>query len=352
VPKGKWTVIGQSAFCSFQVSKLLSDYETSIAECKAMTLRDAHCSHQMYANGKDCNCVLAHHSCDFQPSTSGNSVYQWQPDASEGTTTTSVARRPTTTAQPDEVAVFEDDPSVDQADGSSLFCFLLVVPWGTEHELVKWQHKERKGIFDCDQHAVYSNTTNIDLMGAQVLLVPTDLACPTGGQWKTRLNTPIFIKLWQQVVRDGQYSLTAWTVKVDPDAVFLPQRLRDVVGSPSHHGAQEGNGIFADNCEYRHSLHGPIELLSRRALEVYSLGHQAHCKQPPQEDVYMRACLLKLGVKKIQDYSLLAEEYCFWDWRSCKASRVAFHPFKTLQGQWDCFANAEKHGEWHSPAVG
>lgn len=357
-----WMMIGQNAFCSFQLSKSLSDYTTSVAKCKEVALVDADCSHQIYANGVDCNCVLANHTCDFQPSTSGNSVYQWQDGsvrvagsstttrASVPTTDTNRSPRPTTTRQ-HRVEVFEDADAFDEAQKNSLFCFMLVVPWGREHELVTWQHKAHKGIFNCDQHAVYSNTTNLNLNGVQVQVVQTDLHCPIGGQWNTRLNTPIFIKLWQQVVRDGQYSLTSWTVKADPDAVFLPQRLRDVVESPSHRTAQEGNGVFADNCEYRHSLHGPLELLSRRALEVYSLGHQEHCEQPPQEDVYMRACLLKLGVKVLNDYNILAEEYCFWDWRSCKSGRVAFHPFKTLHGQWDCFANAEKFGDWH-PAQG
>jgi hypothetical protein len=223
---------------------------------------------------------------------------------------------------------------------------MMVLPWGQEPHLVKWQYDARKGIFDCDIYDVYSNTTDIGVSGMQIKLVQADLDCPIGGEWKTRLNTPIFIKLWEQVVRDGRYKHTAWTVKLDADSVFFPQRLRDVVASPGHDAAQESNGLFADNCQYRHELHGPIELLSRRALEVFAIGHEKICEQPPQEDVYLRACLIKLGVRIIRDYTLLAEEYCFWDWKSCTSSRVVFHPFKTLQGQWDCFYNAEKHGEW------
>jgi hypothetical protein len=54
-------------------------------------------------------------------------------------------------------------------------------------------------------------------------------------------------------------------------------------------------------------------------------------------------------VRVLQDFVLLAEEYCYWNWKTCEGSRVAFHPFKTLQGQWDCYARAETHGDWRTP---
>jgi hypothetical protein len=234
----------------------------------------------------------------------------------------------------------------DQVDPSSLFCFMLVVPWGEEPELVNWQYKEGKGIFQCDKYAVYSNETRGGLSGLPIRVFQADLYCPLGGQWDTRLNTPMFIKLWEQVVYDGLYKSTAWTVKLDPDTVFFPSRLRDVVARPDHLSAQDGNGLFSYNCEYKKTLHGPIELLSRRALEVYADDHKEICTQPPQEDVYLRRCLRKLGVRVLQDFVLLAEEYCYWNWKTCEASRVTFHPFKNLQTQRDCFARAEEQGKW------
>jgi hypothetical protein len=238
--------------------------------------------------------------------------------------------------------------SKQDIEPTSLFCFMLVVPWGDEPKVVKWQHKSKKGIFQCDKFSLYSNVTVGDLSDLPIKVVHVDLFCPIGGQWATRMNTAVFIKLWDQVVHDGVYRSTAWTVKLDPDTVFFPNRLRDVVRTPAHRSAQEDNGMFSDNCEYKNTLHGPIELLSRRAVEVYAAGHKHICTLPPQEDVYMRACLLKLGVKSVQDFILLAEQYCYYDWTSCKSSRVAFHPFKSLQSQWDCFGTAEKVGQWVS----
>jgi hypothetical protein len=87
--------------------------------------------------------------------------------------------------------------------------------------LLRWQKQENKSIFACDEHAVYSNTTSEDLRGLTPRIVEHDLSCPIGGQWHTRLNTWIFMALWRQVWEDGQFRFTAWTVKVDPDAVFF-----------------------------------------------------------------------------------------------------------------------------------
>lgn len=351
---GRWVLIGRNATCSPTVSKTLAGFDTSPSQCKALTLADEDCGTQMYVSEFMCRCVLAKSSCDFQPGISGDNVYEWREhnrqqkstvfmpwpqDAPTETTTTALSQSLASHAATTTAQLHKEDPH-------SLFCFMLVVPWGEEPKLVRWQHDAKKGIFQCDHYAVYSNTTDIGVKGLSVKVVRTDLDCKLGGKWLTRLNTPIFIKLWDQVVLDGQYSLAGWTVKLDADSVFFPQRLRELVATPSHRTAQDSNGIFSDNCGYRHDLHGPIELLSRTALETWAIGHVKICDQPPQEDVYLRKCLLSLGVRKVPDYTLLAEEYCYWDWKSCQSSRVVFHPFKKLQGQWDCYAQAEKYGNW------
>jgi hypothetical protein len=232
-------------------------------------------------------------------------------------------------------------------DPTSLFCFSLALPSGSaEPELLRWQHSEHRGIFACDEHAVYSNITSKILRTLKPRIFDADLSCPKGGTWHTRLNTWIFMKLWRQVFEDGQFRLAAWTVKVDPDAVFLAERLRDVVADTEHAHAQQGNGMFGSNCEYKHSLHGALELLSRRALEVYAADNKEKCREPPQEDVYLRECLLALGVKELKDWELLAEESCFWDWKSCTSARVTFHPFKELKAHKECAANADVRGSW------
>merc|ERR1712151_1000458 len=99
-------------------------------------------------------------------------------------------------------------------------------------------------------------------------------------------------------------------------------------------------GIFLNNCKL--GLHGPIEVVSRKALEVYA-AHRNACEEPPQEDVYLMACLLKNGARQLDMFNVLAEKDCWrdgWhqdpDWRSCTSDRAAFHPFKTPQAYQQC----------------
>lgn len=245
--------------------------------------------------------------------------------AGGNTTKDSVAENTTTKAPPKIVP---------------LFCWALITPWGYERGLVTWQHEHKAGIFGCDDWAVYSNET-LDFGGAfQNKIVHTKLKAPVGGQWNTLLNTPIFLATWKQVLKDGQFWLAEWTVKVDADAVLFPERLRGLVKAPGHEHPQWGNGMFADNCGYTRSMHGPIELFSRRALVVWN-KRMSECKQPPQEDVFMRECMLQLGATELRDYNLLAEQSCFWDWWNCQSQHVAFHPFKKLDDYRGCMERSK-----------
>merc|ERR1712183_574639 len=98
---------------------------------------------------------------------------------------------------------------------------------------------------------------------------------PTGGKFMTALNTAIIIKVWEHVLQDGRPFRYDWTVKVDPDTVFLAQRLRDVVGSFGLHEHLEAkNGAYFSNCQF--GLHGAVEVFSRKALDIYATGN-ARC---------------------------------------------------------------------------
>lgn len=230
---------------------------------------------------------------------------------------------------------------------TSLFCASLVVPWTSEPALVEMQLKERLGLFTCEDFAVYSNT---ELSFGEGLIMTRslgiDLHCYRGGPFNTFQNTPIFMKFWDRLIKDGEFKSNAWTVKLDPDAVFFADRLRDIVraeGSPR-------NAAFLNNCQL--GLHGPLEVLSRRTLEVY-YAHHEHCPRPGQEDTYLEACFGHLGVQKVDKWDLLAEKDCWRnsfvkdpDWYLCKSAHVAFHPFKqTGSYQW-CDKNARGEGHW------
>mmetsp|Transcript_64425 Transcript_64425/g.185120 ORF Transcript_64425/g.185120 Transcript_64425/m.185120 type:complete len:757 (-) Transcript_64425:55-2325(-) len=217
----------------------------------------------------------------------------------------------------------------------TLFCFSVMVSWNYEPELVRMQNDGKRSIFQCEGFAVYSNKM-IDL-GNNVwsrVVQGTDLKCRKGGEFNTLLNTPVFQKVWEQVLNDRLYDNYEWTAKVDCDAVFFPPRLRKLVQGPALEGAQGGNGAFINNCGF--GLHGPIEVVSRRALNTYKEAWH-HCDNPPQEDVYLQACMNKLGVTQVNQFDLLSEEACRTpDWQACQSSHVAFHPFKELEDYQEC----------------
>jgi len=227
--------------------------------------------------------------------------------------------------------------------GQSLFCFSLMLPYGFEPVLLGWQFERGASIFACDEYAVYSNVTLTVAPGLTTQPVASGLACAKGGEFKTALNTDIFIAVWARVVSDGRFRFHDFTVKIDPDAVFMAQRLRGYV---SRH-PERASGLYLNNC--RRGMHGPVEVLSRRAVEVWWGGIpscQAHfgqvCSGPCEwgEDMFMDQCLMKvLGVERIEEPGLLLEENCDppAGWKSCQSSATAvFHPFKDIAAYSAC----------------
>lgn len=251
-----------------------------------------------------------------------------QMEALETTTTTTATTTPTSTVTATTTTVFI---------GPSLFCFSLMLPWGYEPQLLQMQITERRSIFACDEFAVYSNKV-MNLSVVRTRVVDTNLHCKIGGAFGTALNTPIFIEVWRQLIRDGRYQFHDWTVKADPDAVFIPDRLRLILRVDKDISL-DGKGEFVCNCKF--GLHGPLEVVSRRAIDTYAAGWKT-CKQPPQEDVYLQQCLLHLEVKQVDHFKLLAEDHCeSKDWATCQSQHVAFHPFKSVPAYLKCLASAD-----------
>jgi hypothetical protein len=226
-----------------------------------------------------------------------------------------------------------------------------MLPFGYERDLLALQYREGLSIFGCDEYEVYSNMTLEVAPGDGVLTtvrVKSDLKCKKGGEFKTALNNDIFLAVWAKVISDGRYRFHDWTVKVDPDCVFFPARLRAIL---VNHKDPGGQGMYLNNC--KRGMHGPLEVLSRNAVLAWGKG-QAHCTKHFTklcsgpclwgEDMFLDQCLQKvLKVKRDFDEHLLVEDHCDPppDWYSCReASAVAFHPFKEPAGFRHCVRNA------------
>jgi hypothetical protein len=227
----------------------------------------------------------------------------------------------------------------------TLYCFALVRPGSYEIGLMTMQRDMDVGIFACDEHTILSNQALGS--GFNTSLVQSDLTCEMGGEFHTAMNTDIFMAVWTKVIMLGRYRDHDWTVKVDPDTVFFPLRLR--LAAAFHNVPPEG--AYLNNCKY--GLHGPLEVFSREAVKRWASGSancvtyfNKICHGPCAwgEDMFIDQCLSRvIKIPRLNDWNLLSEDHCdSTDWEQCQNGGVAFHPFKTVEGFRGCLARA--HG--------
>jgi hypothetical protein len=214
-------------------------------------------------------------------------------------------------------------------------------PWTPEEDLLREQLRWNRGIFACDDTIVISSVkTNLgnDSYGQPVITWANpppsqqmgDLNQPgvTTNSW---LNTATFMIAFNTIIADsaGRLWNNDFFVKVDPDAVMFPDRLRN------HVKPHVGQPMFFLNCAPK-KLYGALEVFSKQAMGLYKDGHK-RCEtemawQGWGEDYYFSMCLYKLGVKGVADYTLVGDDRCMK--APCSDPwRAAFHPFKDV-GSW------------------
>jgi len=229
----------------------------------------------------------------------------------------------------------------------SLFCFSLVLPGVRQAALVKWQFEHNLGPFACDRSLVYATSDagrrlraelGMDRLRPAAARCDDDCASEGGGQ----LRTKAFALLWRQVVQEGEFRSAAWSVKVDPDCVFFPARLRSLLSGPRHAEPASGSGMFLLSCMRRHALEGPLQVLSRDAVALYGRSAE-RCgelqkKHPRRPDAYMHECLLRLGASEREAWSLLSSSGCLGEAGgvNCGGTLVSYHPLPTVAAYRDC----------------
>jgi len=194
----------------------------------------------------------------------------------------------------------------ETAAAPSLFCVTLVLPFGNEPHIIAAQKEMRIGIFLCDTAEVYS---------AESITLPPGLnsssdVMASGGRARDRslLGAGIFIQFWDLVIADPRSNSYTWTVKVDPNTVFLPGRLREVLRHLYSPQGDGGTAVFLNNCHL--GMHVPIEVLSRMAVSKYrSQKHVCTAGLVNStwvlEGPYLSNCLLRLQVPKVDAFNLL-----------------------------------------------
>jgi len=232
----------------------------------------------------------------------------------------------------------------------SLFCFSVMMAGGYEEGLLKMQLRKGISIFACEEWSVFSSEKVLLSPGPPVEIRSSDigsLKCGIGGPWHLALNSEIFERAWARVFRDEKYTLADWTVKADPDAVFLPARLRGQVGR-----ADALANVYLNNCDQ--GLHGPIEVIARGGMETFRKGIKNCTKELSHEfdqwgeDVFLRHCLGLLEVNRVDNFQLLTEAVCFDEnpvRTGCVSGKVSFHPFKTVDDYLKCHDQAANQTE-------
>lgn len=240
-------------------------------------------------------------------------------------------------------ALLQDGGHELYAAGTRLYCFTLVRPSSNEVGLMMLQKGRNVGIYACDGNLIISNSYLGH--GFEVELVNSDLKCSMGGEFMTALNTEIFMAVWTTVITTAEYKNFDWTVKVDPDCVFFPSRLRIAV--MKHKVPVQG--AYLINCKF--GLHGPLEVFSTEAVNTFAVGSARCVTQLEQlcngpcpwgEDMFIDQCMSRiLRVPRLSDGTLLAEDHCdSKDWQECTSGMVAYHPFKTKAAFTECLDNA------------
>jgi hypothetical protein len=232
-------------------------------------------------------------------------------------------------------------PAASSPTGVSFFCFMVVTPQGItppgvkpgyEQQLVEAMRGAKASIFACEASAVFEGIR------------------ATTGEWKSIKNTDIFAKVWRDVQADGRYLQHPWTVKVDADAVFMPNRLK------MHMGGMKpplGKPIYLKNIAFKFHFMGALEVMNKEAanLLLKNLDNCLdHIGNNGGEDIFTMECLDAIDVPFMEDDSLLDDKYSspenfnLFDVDRCHNDAiVAFHPYKAVNSWMGCHkvANGE-----------
>merc|ERR1712050_466709 len=223
-------------------------------------------------------------------------------------------------------------------------------------------HKRQVSIFACNAFAVYSDVA-VDLGGGTSTIKVSDVdgdfhfaKRKTTGAWA---NTGMFKQIWAALRDAGTYKNYDWTVKADPDAVFVPSRLVSrirMLPRPS-------TGVFLVNCKHvDNGFFGNLEVFSTMAFDIlvsnidtcsstldWKTGVKGGKYGAMGEDLFAEKCMEKNGVAKAEAFDITTDGACPADrpldqaknkkWRADCATIAtpAFHPFKKPVDWLKCF---------------
>ncbi|CAK0826170.1 unnamed protein product [Prorocentrum cordatum] len=208
--------------------------------------------------------------------------------------------------------------------GDVLFCFMAYLPDSAEVGLMNLAKELNASIFACDSHSVYESWGS------------GSAGWDTGES--TITNTDVFLNVWQQVRDEGKWLAADWTVKVDPDAVLVAERLKWHIGAlnaPAYRPIYlKNNGM--DPGLGNNGFLGAIEVFSNAAVEIY-FDNWEGCRDAyglnTGEDGFFKGCMDSLGVGYMLDANIFKPD--FSPGGCANGDMVGFHPLKEWS-QWRC----------------
>jgi len=248
----------------------------------------------------------------------------------------------------------------------SLFCFSVYTEntgspkKSYELELLSQQFERKVSIFACEAYEVYSDAA-ASLGGDFVTKKVTDVKGDwhfakrkSTGAW---VNTGLFIQVWKAIGDTNAHAGMDWVVKVDPDAVFVPERLRNRI----QWMPRTTSGVMLQNCQYvDYGFFGNLEVLSPKAFGVlvgsldtcyteldWKVGIKDGKYGPMGEDLFAEICMSKNGVHKVEAFDITTDGACEAKrptdqkkdkkWHSdCNVKTPAMHPYKKPTDYFEC----------------
>lgn len=238
----------------------------------------------------------------------------------------------------------------------SLFCWSLFMTTTYENDIIHNQMDKEEGIFQCDDYALLSTSPVTDMGktkdGKHLKTIQIEKAEITTTLDGTAGNAKLFINCWTAIVEDGRWKQHAWTIKVDPDAVIIPSRVRDHMKSHMLENVYVVNcNAFPDSPNFP-MMYGSVEIYSYQAIDAYArrsdecITDMGSMLSMWGEDYYMTHCLDRIGVGRVSDFASVGDNVCSGG--ACGDQFFsAFHPYKTVELWQSCWDEA--HGKTTPP---
>jgi hypothetical protein len=257
---------------------------------------------------------------------------------------------------------------------TSLYCFAVFTQntgspkKNTELDLLNAQMKAGVSLFACDFWDVFSDDIGtIDNTYGLIKVEDTfgefhRVKRKVKGTW---VNWGLFYQVWIKLREVGNFRKADYVVKVDADAVFVPQRLRDWLSFGSR-GYDSPHGVYYENCpNVQYGFFGNLEVMTKTAASVLTTYlEECHEVFAPcaddgcdwkfgswGEDVFIQRCMDHHYIDKVEAFDVTTDGMCpahrpagekknkKWHATDCsKVTTPAAHPFKKPKEYMKCMS--------------